>query len=591
MPKLSAFKITKRSIEALPAETDAVYRDSELKGFCLRTKPSGAKIYLVRYRTFGGLDRSYAFAQFGELTPEEARHAAKLLLGRIAGGEDPAGDRRTERKAESVSDLWDLYLSAVELGIKDHSRAVVRGRGGQPKRPSTMRNDIGVYKRHILPLMGRLKLKDLKSKDVARFMTDVTIGKTATVQKTVRHGKARVTGGAGVATRALGLLGSMMNYAKLLGLIEHNPCLGHRRTPTKRRKVRLNPEQYFALGEALRLSEDMGEPWQGLEAIWSIALTGCRKSEIAKLHPTEVDATGQALRLEDTKTGESLRPLGAAALAVLKPRLGNHEFVFYGVSDEDSYFKGLPGVWKRVMARVDPLVKMPHLTLHCLRHAYASQAGDLGFGLPVIKELIGHSAGTGVTEGYIHHLDVLMIAAADKVAGAIYNYMTGAATALSAKSLSDQETVEADALVWQSGAGGQVVSLQEAAVMLGVGRPTVERLIDEGSLDAMTFGKQRRIAVADILAFRRDHTFSKKQRQAMSRMASHHDDADQLLSAEEAALVLRMGRPTVMRLIASGELRAVKVGARFRLPASAVLSYRTAHTGRRGGIDEELVFA
>ena len=573
----------------MPEGIDALYRDAELKGFCLRTKPSGAKIYLVRYRTVGGLDRSFAFARYGELTPEEARHSAKLLLGKIAGGEDPAGNRTSERNAESVSDLWDLYLSAVKLGIEDDTRAVVRGRGGQPKRASTMRNDMSVYKRHILPLIGRLKLKDLKSKHVARFMTDVTVGKTAVVEKTRRHGKARVTGGAGVATRALGLLGSMMTYAKLLGLIEDNPCVGHRRTPSKRRKVRLNPEQFFALGEALRLSEDLGEPWQGLEAIWSLALTGCRKSEIAKLRPEEVDVSGQALRLAETKTGESLRPIGRAALNILKPRLGNHAFVFYGTMDEESYFKALPAVWTRVMARVDPLVKMPHLTLHGLRHAYASQAGDLGFGLPVIKELIGHSAGTGVTEGYIHHLDTLMIAAADKVAGAIYNYMTGVATSLSAQSFSDAETVEADAMVWQSGAGGQVVSLQEAAVMLGVGRPTVERLIDEGSLDALTFGKQRRVAVADILTFRRDHAFSKKQRQAMSRVASNHDDADQLLSAEEAALILRMGRPTIMRLIASGELRAVKVGARFRLPASAVLSYRTVHAGRRGPVDEAAV--
>ena len=590
MAKLSAFKITKRNVEALPTDRDTVYRDSELKGFAVRVKPSGAKIYHVRYRNRAGIDRSVSLGQHGALTAEEARNAAKVILGKIAAGEDPSAERAAERDAESVCDLWDLYRAAVELGIDEPSRAVIRGRGGHPKRAASLKTDASMFKRHVLPLIGRLRVKDLKPKDVSKWMVDITVGKTAVVEKTRRQGKARVTGGAGVATRALGLLGSMMNYAIMVGIIESNPCKGMRRTPTKRRRVRLSPEQYFALGDALRRSEDEGEPWQAIEGIWTIALTGCRKSEIARLRPEEVDVAGHALRLTETKTGESIRPIGLAALNILRPRLGNHPFVFYGPHDDDSYYRCLPEAWRRVMARVDPAVKMPHLTLHGLRHAFASQAGDLGFGILTIKELIGHAPGTDVTEGYIHQLNSLLIAAADKVSGAISSYMMGTATALSGQALVEDQ-VEEGAFDWEPTAGGQLVSLQEAAVMLSVGRPTIEKLIDKGNLTAIAHGKQRRVEVTEVLAFRRANPMPGRSSLSNRLEGDGSGDGDELLSAEEAAMVMRVGRPTVMRLIALGTLPAVKVGARFRIKASDCVNYRAEHNGRRGRVDMAVALA
>ncbi len=591
MPKISTFNLTKSAIDALPAGKDAVYFDKRLAGFGIRTKPNGKKTYLVQYINREGRHRRFSIGQHGALAPDEARELAQKLLGRIAAGEDPAEERVIERAAETVKDLWELYSAAVRLGIADPKKAVIRGRSGSPKRPSSLATDISMFTRHIEPLLGNRKIKELHRKDISRFMNDVTVGKTARVEKTKAHGKARVTGGAGVATRCLGLVGSMMNYAISLGMIEVSPCLGIKRTPSKRRKVRLSPEHYIALGDALRRSEDEGEAWQAIEAIWVLALTGARKSEIVCLHPSEVDVNDSALRLAESKTGESIRPLGAAALKVLRPRLGNHAYVFYGTRDETSFYTGLASAWLRVVARVDPLVKMPHMTLHGLRHSFASLASDLGFGIPTIKELIGHSPGTGVTEGYVHSLDSVLIAAADKVSGAIYNYLSGTATALSAKSMREDDVGDQDAMMWAATQGGQLVSLQEAAVMLGVGRPTVERLIEEGELVARALGKQRRLEVTDVLSYRRANPIANKPILAAKLGGAPEDIEDALLSAEEAAMVLRVGRPTVMKLIAGGQLKAERVGARFKVKVGEVIALRDTHAGRRRNIDVTVAFA
>ena len=59
-----------------------------------------------------------------------------------------------------------------------------------------------------------------------------------------------------------------------------------------------------------------------------------------------------------------------------------------------------------------------------MRHSFASVAGDLGFTEPTIAALLSHAAGS-VTSRYVHHLDAVLIAAADRVATSIYEMMTG----------------------------------------------------------------------------------------------------------------------------------------------------------------------
>ena len=68
--------------------------------------------------------------------------------------------------------------------------------------------------------------------------------------------------------------------------------------------------------------------------------------------------------------------------------------------------------------------KVPGLTSHGLRHSFSSTAEDIGFSVPTIKALIGHSR-AGVTEGYIHKIDSALVSAANRIAQHIRMAMTG----------------------------------------------------------------------------------------------------------------------------------------------------------------------
>jgi integrase len=349
----------------------------------------------------------------GPLTPDEARKAALKLLARVAQGGDPAGERANERRAATVKALCQKYLADAERGL-------VIGRKGNAKKRSTLVSDRGRIIRHIVPLLGNRRVADLTNADIVRFIRDVTSGKTATVEKTVPHGKAVVRGGAGTAARTVGLLGGILSYAVAEGVIGLNPVHGVKRPADKRRSNRLSPDDYFKLGSAL--DEFVEHNPKAVTAIRLLALTGCRRGEIERLKWSEIDLHGKCLRLADSKEGASVRPLGSAALELLQQLTpSDEEFVFPG-SKGNAPYVGLPKAWTRIAARAG----LAKVTPHTLRHSFASVANDLGFTEPTIAAVIGHASGS-VTGRYVHHLDAALVAAADRVSRSIHKMMKGAA--------------------------------------------------------------------------------------------------------------------------------------------------------------------
>ena len=62
----------------------------------------------------------------------------------------------------------------------------------------------------------------------------------------------------------------------------------------------------------------------------------------------------------------------------------------------------------------------------------------------------------------------------------------------------------------------------------------------------------------------------------------------ELFTTTEAATMLGLSRPTLMKLIESGEIAHVKVGTHHRVPAEAVLEFQRARKARREKAAEAL---
>jgi Arm DNA-binding domain len=239
-------KLTKRSIDDLKPlpSSDLYVWDDEVAGFGLRVKPSGVRSFIVQYRNSSGDSRRKTLGKSGVLTADEARKLAKADLAEVAKGSDPAQKRLEDRQAITVRELCRIYLEAADKNL-------IIGKGGRPKKRSTLYVDRGRIERHILPLLGNRRVRDLKAPDIFRFMRDVTSGKTATDIKTGFRGRAIVEGGQGTASRTVGLLGGILSYAVSEGLVPDNAVRGVRRPADNRREIRLTSDQYRALGSAL----------------------------------------------------------------------------------------------------------------------------------------------------------------------------------------------------------------------------------------------------------------------------------------------------------------------------------------------------
>jgi integrase len=407
-------KFTKRAITFLRPDPsrDLYVWDDALPGFGLRIKPTGVRSFMVQYRNSAGVSRRVTVGRFGVLTVDEGRKLGKRMLADVTKGGDPAAQRSEDRRAMTVRQLCQSYLDAAGKGL-------VLGKRGQPKKASTLYIDRGRITRHILPLLGNRPVRELTTPDLVRFMRSVAAGSTAADVKTGLRGRAIVKGGRGTAARTLGLLGGILSFAVTEGVITSNPARGIKRPADQRREVRLSLEQYRALGKALATALADGENPTAVLAIKLLALTGCRRGEIERLTWSELDLPDQCLRLKNTKEGRSIRPIGGAIIELVSGLPKHGEFVLPG-RRADKSFSGIPKAWRRIMKKA----KLDHLTPHGLRHAYASVASDLGYAEPTIAALLGHAAHT-MTARYIHHVDAVLIAAADAVSACIAGALNG----------------------------------------------------------------------------------------------------------------------------------------------------------------------
>ncbi len=407
-------KLTKRTIDALqPRDKDYFEWDDELPGFGVRVWPTGRKTYVAQYRA-GKQTRRFKIGVHGPLTVEEARKEAKAVLGDVARGEDPQQERATRRKSLTIEELVDDYFAAAEKGL-------ILGKRNKPKKTSTLYVDNGRAKRHIVPLVGKRIVREFTAADGTKMMRDIAAGKTAVNEKTEKlRGRAKVTGGAGTASQALTLLSGMFTYAVSEGIIDLNPLRGIKKPAVGKRTRRLTPEEYRSLGKALEESAS-DETWQGIVGTKLFLLTGFRLSEVAALMWSEVDEHGHCIRLDDSKEDSSIRPIGQPVFDILATvsKEGENRYVLPGPRSEDGYYTSLDEAIKRLTKKAG----LKGVTSHTLRHSYASVAGDLGFTEVTISALLGHAAGN-VTQRYIHHLDSVLIAAADKVSGEVHRMLT-----------------------------------------------------------------------------------------------------------------------------------------------------------------------
>ena len=144
--------------------------------------------YVVVYRAGSGRGapyRRYTIGAVGKITPEKARLRAKGILGAVAHGKDPAGEKIGERGTPTVAELAERFMTEhIEPKRKTGTASFYRD----------------ILDRIVKPEVGTTKADKVTRSAVAKV-----------------HGKLRAT--PFQANRMLAVVGSMYAFAARIGAV------------------------------------------------------------------------------------------------------------------------------------------------------------------------------------------------------------------------------------------------------------------------------------------------------------------------------------------------------------------------------------
>ncbi len=389
-------------VEAITAgERDIEIWDDSIPGFKLKVTPKGRRSYFLFYRTVSGRKRNPKIGDHGPMTTEQARAVALQWLAEVRRGGDPSGERKAKRDAPTVADLANRYL-------EEHAE--------QHKKPASTAGDRANIYNHVLPLIGRIKVRDVTRTDIDRLKLAVRNGKTAKDEKTKPRGRRMVTGGEGVANRVIALLSKMFTLAEGWELREGNPVRGVEKYREHPKNRFLNADEVARFHAALTVVEGDGSvSFMATAALRLLLYTGARLGEITSLRWGEVDLDIGCLRLTDSKTGRKEIHLGSVALEVLAGLTRGKPDDFVIMSAKRGSQISLTKPFYKVRERAG----LPKdVTIHTLRHTFASWSVMGGFTLAQTGALLGHRS-TQTTLKYAHHDRHPLQQAADRVSAAL----------------------------------------------------------------------------------------------------------------------------------------------------------------------------
>lgn len=380
-------KLTEKAIAALACEEgrkDRLVFDDEVSGLAVRITAKGSKSFVTQY-TMGREKRRVPLGRWGAVTLADARKAARAILGQVAAGEDPAADRKAQRKAAEAQAAAERYTLAAL--VEEWDALALAGRSdayrGEAVRAIRFAFDGHLKKpAEALARAAALRVLDAMAKD----------GKHAMAGRTLAYARACYT------------------WAQKRGKVPGNPFQGLPiPTATPSRERVLSDEEVGAIYTA---AGTLGWPFGPLLRV--LLLTAQRRSEVAGMRWSEINAdmTVWTLPGSRVKNGQAhVVHLSEPVRAILAdvPRTQGQDLVFSttgrtapsGFSAAVARLKTATDAERAARAEaagLEPPGPMEDWRLHDFRRACVTWLAGAGYNPAVADKLLNHVAATGLSD-------------------------------------------------------------------------------------------------------------------------------------------------------------------------------------------------
>jgi integrase len=354
--------LTAKAVKAFTYDTNGPSRqvlwDQKVTGFGVRVYPSNQKSFVINYR----VGRRMPLMSLGKVndydnvTQGREKAAEHLRLVRREGI-DPLTERRRQRAAGTLKDLFEQWLAACAIKCA----------------PRTVKDYKYYVKRYLLPALGTFRPQDLTRSESRRIL----------VKLTDNHGPV-------TANRVVKALRGCYVWALKQDSATFPPGFANpvvvEWNRESSRKEHIRPQELPALTSAIEADSDR---W-ARAYLWLLLLTGARGGEILKLKWSDVSLDSGEIHLRGTKNGSDFRmKLSGAAIDVLRNIPGSGDYVFPAQrNDGNAPHMGKPrAAWKRILRRagIDR-----HVTLHDLRRSAGVLLSARGFTAQQIAKQLNH---------------------------------------------------------------------------------------------------------------------------------------------------------------------------------------------------------
>jgi integrase len=336
------------------------YWDATMPGFGLMVTAALRRSFVVQYRAAG---RSRRMHLKQGLTLRAARQEAKAILGAVARGGDPLGERRKAERA--ASDTLKAIVEEYLTREGSHLRSINQRRA--------------VLERLVLPKLGARPIDDISRTDIIRLLDGIADAN-----------------GPAMADHTLAFLRRVMTW--------HASRSDDFRSPIVRGMTRTRPSQRRR--QRVLSDVEIKAVWRAAEASPSVfgylvqflLLTATRRTEAAGMRRSEVVGNDWIIPQERYKTGlELVLPLSTAARAVLAavPKIGNSGWTFTtgGKGPIRGYSKFKRAFDIKVLVELrkqNPEADLPRWTLHDLRRTARSLMSRAGVSSDHAERCLGH---------------------------------------------------------------------------------------------------------------------------------------------------------------------------------------------------------
>lgn len=360
-------------------KTKQEYYDTEIQGLILEVRATKSKSYFMRV-TVNGKRVSKKIGDAKVMDIKSARIKAIKLKRAIEEQKDIVlGKTTKDNNKAMVITLGDFYEQHYVPYIKRHLKSY--------------KSNISIFKNHLLPIYKDRPMNEIKKQEIVKLHSDIVQVK----------GLAEAT-----ANKVLVFLSNAYNVAIDLEIegIDNNPT-----STIKEYKLNNVKERYLTKEEAKRLLKAVNETEKNKHLKYIVPmllLTGARRAEVLNARHEDFNLNQMTWTIPITKNGKKrILPITPQLLELYKSIPKNDTPYLFTSPVTQKPYKSIYYSWNS--ARVKAGLK--DVTIHCLRHSYASALVNSGRSLYEVQKLLGHSS-LRVTERYSHLSNEALMSAA-----------------------------------------------------------------------------------------------------------------------------------------------------------------------------------